>query len=251
MSEQFETFEEIDEQTAFSVNVGSRTPRKWRAGLLSISPAMERAKVAREPKPSPAAPDSPAPAVSLPEAVPAKTTPTAAPIVRSMAGLVEALRQRRDELDISNETIDNIAGFPERYTSKLLAPRAPRNLSYHSLGQILGALGVGLRLVEDPEQVARVRRRWEKRKPQGPRYKPPLCVDERDGTAQTSSNLVNLEKADEHDAVFDRESSDRAEGSDHGAGGGGPAEAIRLGAPSPGGGGGEEPHGANDGSSVR
>lgn len=91
--------------------------------------------------------------------------------IRSMAGLVDALRQRRDELDISHETIDAIAGLQSGYASKLLAPRAPRNIGYMSLGDIMGALGVGLQVVEDDEQVQRVRGRWQKRKPQGPRYK--------------------------------------------------------------------------------
>jgi hypothetical protein len=91
--------------------------------------------------------------------------------IRTMADLVEALRQRRDELDISHETIDEISGLQSGYSGKLLAPRAPRNLSYNSLGLILGALGVGLEVVEDPEQIARVAKRWQKRKPQGPRYK--------------------------------------------------------------------------------
>lgn len=158
----------------------------------------------------------------------------------SMSELVEALRQRRDDLDVSNETIDAIAGFPERYASKLLAPRAPRNLSYHSLGQILGALGVALLVVEDPEQVARVKSRWQKRKPQGPRYRPPLCVDDRKRTSQTVFDLVNHERADDHDAGTNGESPAGAEGSNRGAGGEGSAEAFRLGAPPPGGGGREE-----------
>ena len=72
--------------------------------------------------------------------------------IRSMADLVEALRQRRDELDISHETIDAIAGLQSGYASKLLAPRAPRNIGYMSLGDIMGALGVGLQVVEDGEQ---------------------------------------------------------------------------------------------------
>lgn len=91
--------------------------------------------------------------------------------IRDMAGLVEALRQRRDALDISHETIDEISGLQSGYAGKLLAPRAPRNMSYNSLGLILGALGVGLQVVEDQEQIARVAKRWTKRKPQGPRYK--------------------------------------------------------------------------------
>jgi hypothetical protein len=91
--------------------------------------------------------------------------------IRSMAELVNALRARRDELDISHETIDAIAGLQSGYASKLLAPRAPRNIGYMSLGDIMGALGIGLKVVEDSEQIQRVAGRWQKRKPQGPRFK--------------------------------------------------------------------------------
>lgn len=101
--------------------------------------------------------------------------------IRSMAELVNALRARRDEIDISHETIDAIAGLQSGYASKLLAPRAPRNIGYMSLGDIMGALGIGLQVVEDSEQIQRVAGRWQKRKPQGPRYQRslsmPLSID--------------------------------------------------------------------------
>ncbi|PJG56628.1 hypothetical protein CVM73_03505 [Bradyrhizobium forestalis] len=157
-----------------------------------------------------------------------------------MAELVEALRQRRDDLDVSNETIDAIAGFPERYTSKLLAPRAPRNLSYNSLGLILGALGVALQVVEDEEQIKRVKGRWQKRKPQGPRYKSPLCVEDREHVPQTAFNFENQESV-HVDGAGRGESPLGIEGPDRSPGGEGSAEAIRLDAPSPGGSSGEEP----------
>jgi len=108
--------------------------------------------------------------------------------IRDMAGLVEALRQRRDALDISHETIDEISGLQSGYAGKLLAPRAPRNLSYNSLGLILGALGVGLQVVEDQEQIAKVAKRWQKRKPQGPRYK----AEPQIGQASIETNLQKL-----------------------------------------------------------
>lgn len=93
------------------------------------------------------------------------------PPIRSMGELVDALRRRKDELDISNETIDAISGMQAGYCAKLLAPRAPRNIGYMSLGDIMGALGIGLQVVEDAEQIQRVSGRWQKRKPQGPRFK--------------------------------------------------------------------------------
>jgi hypothetical protein len=43
-------------------------------------------------------------------------------VVREYGQLLDALRFRQDELNVSRETLDEIAGLPQRYTSKLLAP---------------------------------------------------------------------------------------------------------------------------------
>jgi hypothetical protein len=42
--------------------------------------------------------------------------------IRSQSELLDAIRARRDELNISHETIDNIAGFQAGYTSNCCAP---------------------------------------------------------------------------------------------------------------------------------
>lgn len=84
--------------------------------------------------------------------------------IRSMPELVNAIRARRDELNISHETIDNIAGLQSGYTSKLLGPIQLKGFSHMSLGAVLGALGIGLVVIEDPEQRAKVEGRWQKRK---------------------------------------------------------------------------------------
>lgn len=81
-----------------------------------------------------------------------------------MPELVEAIRRRRDELNISHETIDTIAGLQSGYTSKLLGPLQLKGFSHMSLGAVLGALGIGLVVIEDPEAVAKVCNRWQKRK---------------------------------------------------------------------------------------
>jgi hypothetical protein len=90
-------------------------------------------------------------------------TPT---IIGSIEELLAALRARRDELQISNETIDDIAGLSDRHASKLLAANFPsRNLGKISFPLILGALGLGIarvEIVEDPEAIARVQGRWLK-----------------------------------------------------------------------------------------
>lgn len=84
--------------------------------------------------------------------------------IRSMPELVDAIRARRDELNISHETIDNIAGLQSGYTSKLLGPIPLKGFSHMSLGAVLGALGIGLVVIEDPEAKAKVQSRWQKRK---------------------------------------------------------------------------------------
>jgi hypothetical protein len=85
-------------------------------------------------------------------------------LIRSIPDLVQAVRARRDELGITHETIDEIAGLPSGYCSKLLAPEPMKGLGPISIPAILGALGVALVLVEDTAQVERVSPRWTKRK---------------------------------------------------------------------------------------
>jgi hypothetical protein len=85
-------------------------------------------------------------------------------VVGSIEQLLAALRARRDELEISNETIDAISGLSDRHTSKLLAANYPsRNLGPVSFPLILAALGLGVATItvsEDPEAIKRVEGRW-------------------------------------------------------------------------------------------
>lgn len=84
--------------------------------------------------------------------------------IRSMDELLQALRDRRDSLNISHETIDSIAGLQSGYTSKLLAPKPIKNLGPMSFGSLLGALGLAVVVVPDPDQCERVSKHWEPRK---------------------------------------------------------------------------------------
>lgn len=84
--------------------------------------------------------------------------------IRSMPELIEALRARRDALNISHETIDSIAGLQSGYTSKLLAPKPIKNLGPMSFGSLLGALGLAVVVVEDPGMCERVSKHWQPRK---------------------------------------------------------------------------------------
>lgn len=83
--------------------------------------------------------------------------------IRSMPELIDALRSRAHELQITHETIDAVSGLQSGYTSKLFAPVPIKNLGPISFSAILGALGLAVVVVEDPEQVERVKSRWTKR----------------------------------------------------------------------------------------
>ncbi len=80
--------------------------------------------------------------------------------------LINALRLRAAELNLSGEQIDCYAGLPARYAQKLLGPNPVRRLGSISLGPFLGALGVRCILVEDETSVERIRRQITPRKAQ-------------------------------------------------------------------------------------
>ena len=84
--------------------------------------------------------------------------------VRDYSELIFALKQRMHELGVTMETLDDIAGLPTRYASKLFAPRAMKTLGKISLGPLIGALGLKLIVTEDAEQLALVRSRLTKRR---------------------------------------------------------------------------------------
>jgi len=88
--------------------------------------------------------------------------------VHSYDELLAVLGARIVDLNASYETIDHVAGLPSRYTSRIFGPARGKRLGPVSLAAILGALGVKLIVVEDPEQLARIRRRLTKRYPGGP-----------------------------------------------------------------------------------
>ena len=81
-------------------------------------------------------------------------------MIHSMPDLLAALRARRDELELTHERIDDIAGFPSGYAGKLLAPEPIKNLGWLSFGLALDSMGVALILVENPDQVRLVQKRW-------------------------------------------------------------------------------------------
>jgi hypothetical protein len=66
-------------------------------------------------------------------------------VVSDYPGLIAALRGRVIELGTSINALDEVAGLPDRYSAKLLSPRAVKNLGPMSLCSLLGALGLARR----------------------------------------------------------------------------------------------------------
>ncbi|MHC4043562.1 hypothetical protein [Bradyrhizobium sp. 23AC] len=112
-------------------------------------------------------------------------------------GLIQALRDRRDQLDVGHEVLCEIGGLQSGYVSKLLAPRPMKNLGPVSFGALLGALGVAVIIVEDPAAVARVRDRWVKRK----RHVQVRCVanDRQTPADDASTNLTEVNDGKHHE----------------------------------------------------
>ena len=84
-------------------------------------------------------------------------------VVQSYDELIRALRKRADELKITRETIDAVTGLQGGYSAKLLASVPIRMLGRVSFGPILQCLGIILIVAEDPTQLERISRQFEKR----------------------------------------------------------------------------------------
>lgn len=83
--------------------------------------------------------------------------------IRSYDDLQAVLRAVAEERQISREELDNLAGLPRGYASKVLAAVPMRRLGPDTLGPMLGALGVMLVPMTDPEAKARFTERADKR----------------------------------------------------------------------------------------
>jgi hypothetical protein len=83
--------------------------------------------------------------------------------IRSYDDLHKALRARADELNLSRLELDRLAGITSGYASKLLAPVPLKRLSPYTFTLMVGALGIRLRVEEDPEALERISRFAQKR----------------------------------------------------------------------------------------
>lgn len=87
--------------------------------------------------------------------------------IRDMAELVEALRTAKIERNISDATVEAIAGMATGSLAKYLAPNPAKNLGPLSTFEIAAALGKAIMLVDDDERIKQVSGRWRKRNKTG------------------------------------------------------------------------------------
>jgi len=76
--------------------------------------------------------------------------------------ILEALRTRKETLGLSDAIVDELAGLTGGHWNKVAGPSRIKTPSLYTLMSVIGALGLAVQLVEDPE--SRVRSRWERRR---------------------------------------------------------------------------------------
>jgi hypothetical protein len=83
--------------------------------------------------------------------------------VTHYTALLDAVRRRKSELNLSFEMLDALSGVQSGYSAKLLGPTPSKRFGEVSLGAILGALAIKIVVTVDREQEARMVNRWQPR----------------------------------------------------------------------------------------
>jgi hypothetical protein len=85
---------------------------------------------------------------------------------------VEVFRARAAELNLTFESLDNLCGFPQGFTGKLLI--GSKSMSVYSFFTLARALALMPMFGHDEAQLADLRRRsdWGESRRAGPRYRP-------------------------------------------------------------------------------
>jgi hypothetical protein len=96
-------------------------------------------------------------------------------LIRTENELVDYLRSRCDALRMSYETVDRLAGVADGFTGKLFARPPIKRMSSRTLEYYLAVLAIGLQPVEDPEQLERIKRRYDQR---AERYSEAVALNE-------------------------------------------------------------------------
>ena len=77
----------------------------------------------------------------------------------SYAGMLEAIRARVNELQVTGTALDQYIGLPFGYYSKIAGARPIRRLGMTSLAPVINGLGLKCQFVEDQEATERLKSR--------------------------------------------------------------------------------------------
>jgi hypothetical protein len=83
-------------------------------------------------------------------------------VVRDYGSLVDALRAAKEHREISNETLEQIAGLCGGFVDKLLGVNQDKKMGPVVLGLLCGALGVEF-VMRQSAAAVKMAHRWEKR----------------------------------------------------------------------------------------
>jgi hypothetical protein len=84
-------------------------------------------------------------------------------VVNDYPALQRVLRQRAEDLKISRETLDALAGISEGHSAKMLTDPPRKNMGILTFGLLLRALGLQLVVIEDDEQMRKLASRIVRR----------------------------------------------------------------------------------------
>ncbi len=84
-------------------------------------------------------------------------------VVRNYTELVDALARVKNFLQLSNETLEQVAGLCAGHADKMLGPSRAKTVGPRSLDLLLGALGLELVVRPNPEAAKKMASRWEPR----------------------------------------------------------------------------------------
>ena len=83
--------------------------------------------------------------------------------IRSYNDLLDVLVARKNELGLSNETLEEIAGVTRGHVDKVFGPSREKRMGWFLFGLILPSLALKLLAVVDEPQAKLMHARWERR----------------------------------------------------------------------------------------
>jgi hypothetical protein len=78
--------------------------------------------------------------------------------------LLAAIRKRIDELQITYETLEAVSGCQSGYCTKILGNPPAKRVQLYTAFLLIEALGLRVKLEEDPELTEGLRHRWTRRR---------------------------------------------------------------------------------------